>query len=110
MGDALSLPLGSRRARVEVAPSTDRALTLVDQGSAQVLIIDTALPDYQAYRLMEHIKALEKPVATLALTAAESAEDRRQALRAGFQVCLAKPIETAELAASLASLTGLLNA
>ena len=39
-----------------------------------------------------------------ALTAYARAEDRRQAMRAGFEMHLPKPVEPAELAAAIATL------
>ncbi|WP_171974749.1 winged helix-turn-helix transcriptional regulator [Leptolyngbya sp. 'hensonii'] len=113
MDDFLRSELESRGVQVAIATSISRALTDFDQIQPQALVIDTELPDNQAYTLIRHIKALEpapaQKIATIALTPATRFGDRRQALRSGFQVCLTKPVDTAELAASLASLVGFLN-
>jgi CheY-like chemotaxis protein len=45
-------------------------------------------------------------IPAIALTAFARAEDRRRALDAGFQLHLAKPVQAAELLASIAALTG----
>jgi CheY-like chemotaxis protein len=45
-------------------------------------------------------------VPAAALTAYARAEDRVKAVRAGFQTHLAKPVEPAELIATVASLAG----
>jgi CheY-like chemotaxis protein len=70
------------------------------------------MPDDQVYTLVHQIKELEsaqgKQIATIALIAAASSGDRRQAFRSGFQICLTQPVDIAELVSSLASLTGLL--
>jgi CheY-like chemotaxis protein len=53
---------------------------------------------------MQKVRAWEKetgqdaPIQAIALTAYARAEDRRQALDAGFQVHISKPIEPFELA------------
>jgi CheY-like chemotaxis protein len=46
----------------------------------------------------------------IALTAYARAEDRVRAMRAGYQVHLAKPVEPAELLAAIASFAGLIEA
>ena len=45
-------------------------------------------------------------VPAIALTAFARSEDRTRALRAGFQVHVAKPVEPAELVATVASVAG----
>jgi len=42
----------------------------------------------------------------IALTAFARSEDRRRAMLAGFQVHIAKPVEAAELIATVANLSG----
>jgi DNA-binding HxlR family transcriptional regulator/CheY-like chemotaxis protein len=113
MGGFWRSELESRGVQVAIATSTIEALKTFDRTQPQALVIDTDMPDDQAYTLVHQIKELEsaqgKQIATIALTAAASSGDRRQAFRSGFQICLTKPVETAELVASLASLTGFLN-
>jgi CheY-like chemotaxis protein len=48
-------------------------------------------------------------VPAIALTANARSEDRTRALRAGYQAHMAKPVEPAELVATIASLTGLMD-
>lgn len=73
-------------------------MTLFNQTQPQALVVNTNMPDDQAYTLIRQIKEIEltqdKQIATIALTASTSSVDRRQALRSGFQVCLTQPIET----------------
>ncbi len=45
-------------------------------------------------------------IPALALTAFARSEDRTKAIRAGFQIHIAKPVETAELLTMVASLAG----
>jgi CheY-like chemotaxis protein len=112
MGGFLRSELESRGVQVAIATSTIEALQTFDRTQPQALVIDTDIPD-QVYALVHQIKELEsaqgKQIATIALTTVASSGDRRQAFRSGFQICLTKPVETAELVASLASLTGFLN-
>jgi len=49
-------------------------------------------------------------IPAIALTAYARSEDRMRALTSGFQVHIAKPVESNELVAAIASLTGLMDA
>ena len=77
-----------------------------------VLILDIAMPDEDGYSVLKKIRALErqngsngKPIPAIALTAFGRSEDRLRALRAGFHLHVTKPVEPAELAVVIASLT-----
>jgi CheY-like chemotaxis protein len=67
-----------------------------------VLLADVAMPVEDGYSLMRRIRGhADERVASLpaiAVTAAARAEEKQQALAAGFQVHLAKPVEPANLA------------
>jgi DNA-binding HxlR family transcriptional regulator/CheY-like chemotaxis protein len=113
VGDGLPSELESRGVQVAIAISTLEALATFDEIQPQALVIDTEMSNHEAFTFVAQIKALEssqnRQVAAIALIASANSVDRRQAFRAGFQICLTKPVETAELAASLASLTGFLD-
>jgi CheY-like chemotaxis protein len=69
--------------------------------SVDVLICDIGMPDVDGYSLMRRIRALDdgqkSEVAAVALTAYARLEDRTEAMSAGFQNHLPKPVEPAEL-------------
>ncbi len=76
------------------------------------LILDIAMPDEDGYATLKKVRALEAAngaaadqIPAIALTAYGRSEDRLRALREGFQMRLAKPVEPAELAAVIASVT-----
>jgi ATP-binding cassette subfamily B protein len=77
-----------------------------------VLICDIGLPDEDGYAVMTRIRAAEAgqgiPLArrmpAIALTGYARTEDRTQALLAGFQLHLAKPVAPDELLTALAAL------
>lgn len=81
------------------------------------LILDIAMPDEDGYSVLHRLRRWEEqlqPTATrrlpaVALTAHTRSEDRLQALAAGFQMHVTKPVEIAELVAVLASLCGRLT-
>ncbi len=68
------------------------------------------MPEEDGYSLIRKIRALSNEqggnIPAVALTAYARAEDRVQALRSGFQMHIAKPVESAELIAAVANLAG----
>ena len=65
------------------------------------------MPDEDGYSLIQSIRRLDSDqshVPAIALTAHTRPEDVEQALRSGFQMHMAKPIDSARLVASVAAL------
>jgi CheY-like chemotaxis protein len=64
------------------------------------------MPGEDGYTMMERLRATTpaRDVPAMALTAYARPEDRVRAIRAGFQMHAAKPVEPAELIAMVASL------
>jgi PAS domain S-box-containing protein len=100
--------LSERGAHVTSAASAGEALDSVAREAPDVLLSDLAMPEMDGYALLRELRARpESPrIPAAALTAYARAEDRRQALLAGFQMHVAKPIEPEELVAVVASLAG----
>jgi ATP-binding cassette, subfamily B, bacterial len=79
-----------------------------------LLVCDIGLPDEDGYAVVHGVRALEadrgvplpERMPAIALTGYARPEDRTQALLAGFQMHLAKPVEPRELLASAAGLIG----
>ena len=76
--------------------------------AVDVLICDIGMPDEDGFSLIRRVRALDdrqkSQVAAVALTAYARLEDRTEAIRAGFQNHLSKPVEAAELLAVVHSL------
>jgi PAS domain S-box-containing protein len=79
-----------------------------------VLILDLAMPDEDGYTVLKKVRELEtkrgiqaEQIPAIALTAFGRSEDRLRALQAGFHMHVAKPVEPAELAVIIASLTNM---
>jgi signal transduction histidine kinase len=103
----VSAILESRGARVTVVESAAEALQAIQRNRFDVLVSDIAMPGEDGYSLIRKVRRLDGPYSPLpaaALTAYASAGDRAEALMAGYQAHLAKPVEPAELAAVVASL------
>jgi PAS domain S-box-containing protein len=104
----LKLLLESAGAMVYLAPSAEQGMEHLLTKSVDVLICDIGMPDVDGYSLMRRIRALgngqKSEVAAVALTAYARLEDRTEAMSAGFQNHLPKPVEPAELLAVVHSL------
>jgi len=97
----LKLLLESAGAVVYLAQSAEQGMEHLLTKSVDVLICDIGMPDVDGYSLMRRIRALDdsqkSEVAAVALTAYARLEDRTEAMSAGFQNHLPKPVEPAEL-------------
>ena len=96
-------------AEVTEAASVAEALDALAAQTPDILLSDIGMAGRDGYELIRQIRAMGHTPATLpaiALTAFARLEDRRDALLAGYQVHLAKPVDPQELLAAVASLTG----
>jgi CheY-like chemotaxis protein len=95
-------------ARVTTAGSAAEALAQLDKDTPDVMVADLGMPQVDGYRLIEQIRRHPNPSVRLlpaaALTAYARPDDRVRALRSGFQIHLAKPIDPSELVTTIASL------
>jgi signal transduction histidine kinase/ActR/RegA family two-component response regulator len=97
-------------AQVFTASAADDALSRVEKDRPDVLVSDIGMPDVDGYELLRRVRALGPAkggrLPAIALTAFARSEDRTRALRAGFLVHVSKPVEPAELVATVASVVG----
>jgi signal transduction histidine kinase/ActR/RegA family two-component response regulator len=97
-------------AEVRTCASCAEALVLLEELQPDVLISDIGMPGEDGYALIRKVRAWEaarggKPIPAVALTAYARVEDRLQALVAGYNMHVPKPVEPAELAIVIASLS-----
>ena len=106
--EAMAIGLGRHGARVTTASSASEAIGALARERPQVLVADIGMAGEDGYALLQKVRALpsERGGATpaIALTGYASQQDRMDALRAGFQMHVSKPVTPAELAAAVASL------
>lgn len=106
----LTTILGQYGAQVIAAASAYEALLALQQFHPHILVSDIGMPQEDGYTLIRQVRALPKDqggrIPAVALTAYARAEDRTQALLAGFQLHVPKPVNAGELAAVIANLTG----
>ncbi|OYD97839.1 hybrid sensor histidine kinase/response regulator [Nostoc sp. 'Peltigera membranacea cyanobiont' 210A] len=111
--ELLSTILQEYGAQVISVTSVSEALEIIENATSQsldVLVSDIGMPNEDGYSLIRKLRQLEAQrggrMPAVALTAYARSDDRKQALLAGFQMHLPKPVEAAELATVIASLTG----
>jgi CheY-like chemotaxis protein len=109
--DALALlseVLQASGARVTTVSSAQDALNALDAEVPDVIVADLGMPLVDGYqfiaRVRRHLDSRVRGVPAAALTAYARSGDRMRALRAGFQIHLAKPIDPAELVTTIAAL------
>jgi CheY-like chemotaxis protein len=104
----LKIGLNQCGAEVILAGSATEALEMIASELPDVLISDIGMPGDDGYNLIRRVRQLPVKsggrVPAIALTAYARTEDRMQALRAGYQMHVPKPVELAELVAIVASI------
>lgn len=95
---------------VKCVESAAEAVLAFQDWCPDLLVSDIGMPLEDGYSLIRRLRHLETgqvhQVPAVALTAYATDEDRSQALAAGFQLHLAKPIEPESLVASIATVLG----
>jgi PAS domain S-box-containing protein len=104
----LRVVLESAGAEVTTVGSPFDAVAAVERTKPHVVVLDIGMPDMDGFEVVSRIRASEDPlvrnVPAAALTAFARSEDRTKALRSGFEMHLAKPVDPGELVASVATL------
>ncbi|HSS47310.1 MAG TPA: CHASE3 domain-containing protein [Thermoanaerobaculia bacterium] len=95
--------LAQRGADVRPAASTAEAMAVIERWKPDLLISDLGMPEEDGYTLIRRVRALPAEhggqVPAVALSARTRPEDRIEALSAGFQMHISKPVAPAELLA-----------
>ena len=101
--------LSRHRADVCAANSMEEALTAFTRFEPNVVLSDIGMPGHDGYELIAALRNLPggRTVPAVALTALARSEDRTRALRAGFQMHVAKPVDSDELVAVVKNLASL---
>jgi CheY-like chemotaxis protein len=109
--DALALVIAvleSAGAHVSSAQSAEEALELLDSEVPDVVVADLGMPKVDGYQFIDQVRRDRnrqvRDLPAAALSAYARPEDRMRALRAGFHIHLAKPIDPAELVTTVAAL------
>lgn len=95
-------------ATVVVCTRAREALDVVERGDLEVLVADIGLPREDGFWLIRQVRSLpgvrHRTLPAVALTAFASARDRHNALAAGYDEHVAKPVDLAVLLAAIGRL------
>jgi PAS domain S-box-containing protein len=109
--DFTSALLEQHGAEVTTSPSARAARDVLEHTTPDVLVSDIGMPGEDGFALIGEVRAMGAVrgfwIPAIALTAYAQAEDRNQALSAGYQVHMAKPVDPAALVASVAELVAI---
>ncbi|HTG85858.1 MAG TPA: response regulator, partial [Pyrinomonadaceae bacterium] len=108
--EIISTVIGRTGAEVKACISASEALVKVTEWRPDVILSDIAMPEEDGYSFIGKVRSLprekggETPAAALSAYARD--EDRMQALAAGYQMHIAKPIGASQLVTMVAKLAG----
>lgn len=109
--EVLTAILKEAGAQVLTAVNASEALDILEGPQPmQVLVSDIGLPGTDGYQLIRGVRnkgISGRLLPAIALTAFAGREERKEALLAGYQVHLSKPVDLMELCAAIANLAGL---
>ncbi|MGB3308811.1 MAG: response regulator [Nodosilinea sp.] len=95
-------------ARVMTAASAGEAIAVLTRFRPDIILSDIGMPDMDGYMLMRQVRSLSPEqggqVPAIALTAYAGEIDYRQAIAAGFQKHITKPVELDQLIEAIAEL------
>ncbi|BDI15651.1 hypothetical protein ANSO36C_14530 [Nostoc cf. commune SO-36] len=108
MREFLPFMLEQYGATVTIVASASEALTALSQSQPNLIISDIGMPEMDGYMLMRQIRSLKPEqggtIPAIALTAYAAEIDHQQAIAAGFQQHISKPVDPEELVKAIASL------
>jgi CheY-like chemotaxis protein len=90
---------------VATAASVDEARGVMASWTPTVLVSDIAMPRETGYEFVKSLRASSVNVPAIALTAYARRGDAEEALAAGFQMYMAKPVKPLELVQGIARLS-----
>ncbi|PZO42488.1 MAG: histidine kinase [Shackletoniella antarctica] len=106
--ELFSMMLAQAGAEVMSVASAAEFLTALESFQPDVVVSDIGMPEIDGYTLLRQMRSLSPEqggqVPAIALTAYAGEIDRQQAIAAGFQRHIAKPIEPEQLVVAIVSL------
>jgi PAS domain S-box-containing protein len=105
----LAFALKLHGAKVSTASSAEEAFKLLESIVPDLLLCDIGMPQQDGYALIQRIRGLSSALANvpaIALTAFAKSEDRDEALVAGFQQHIPKPVHPEQLVQIILEVTG----
>ncbi|HSS21834.1 MAG TPA: PAS domain S-box protein [Pyrinomonadaceae bacterium] len=111
--DLITVELAQHGAKTTAVTNAEAALAALERDNIDLLISDIGMPKIDGYELIRRVRQSEqgtdRRLPAVALTAYARVQDRMQAIMAGFNTHVPKPVEANELVTVVASLTGRLD-
>lgn len=104
---ALTTSLLGNSGEVSWAPSAESALELLDRQNFNLLVVDIGLPGISGLDLIRQVKQRDPLLATLILTGEASFDNAVEAIRAGADDFMQKPVDGTDLVAKVGELTAI---
>jgi CheY-like chemotaxis protein len=108
--DLLAIDLREQGAKVTGVASASEALEQLHKRHFDLIISDIGMADTDGYALIRQVREQEgaqgEHIPAIALTAYARAQDRVQAIAAGYNTHVAKPVDIRELVSVVKCLTG----
>lgn len=104
--EMLMFALEGEGAEVISVGSVADAIEILAQQQPDLLISDIRMPGEDGYSLLRQMREKAPEIPAIAVTAFARVEDREDALAAGFQCHIAKPIDLVELYKTVSTLMG----
>jgi PAS domain S-box-containing protein len=113
--DLLAVMLTTRGARVRVASSGPEGLQMIAERHPDVMLADIEMPEMDGYSLVRALREREREqntarVPAIAVTAYASPREREQAMDAGFDGHVPKPVDPTALVRAVVSIVPAANA
>ncbi|MBW4439794.1 MAG: response regulator [Plectolyngbya sp. WJT66-NPBG17] len=102
--EMMIVALESEGAEVVAAESVESAFTALSNWQPDLLISDIRMPDADGYSFLQLLRSQSLMMPAIAVTAFAHEEDRQEALAAGYQCHLSKPIDLELLYRTIADL------
>ena len=106
--ELIDLWLKRARAEVKLTHSAAEALKELPIYNPDILLSDIGMPDMDGYELIAKVRNQTEPrirdIKAIAVTAYAKDEERMQALQAGFQMHISKPISYQRLVSTISLL------
>lgn len=104
---ALTTSMLGEAGEVSWAASAEAALEMLDQSSWSLLVVDIGLPGISGLDLIKEVKRRDPLLTTLILTGDASFDNAVEAIRAGADDFMSKPVDGTELIAKVGELTAI---
>lgn len=108
--ELLTMVMSEHGAKAIAVESVVEVLKVLENLQPDVLLSDIAMPDQDGYTLIRKLRSLEVErgglLPAIALTAYARDEDCQEAIAAGFQMHMSKPVDTTKLVMAVAKLAG----